>query len=117
MKAHQFLDQAPNFGGGVARNNLDIANSGTPKGFLFYSIASGCFLPDVVASALKFDCVQRLAVSIHDQQVNALGIDCPKGVLVITPQYFTQTDLPIARQPGLSDSNALSSTESSRRSG
>ena len=90
---HQFLDKAPKVRWHrVTCDHLVIANTCPPESLLLYSIACRCRRL-MMASALVLDCVSRLAVLVHEKQVNTFGVYAAVGVCILAAQNLAQRHL------------------------
>jgi hypothetical protein len=69
----QPLHHPPQLSGRVAGDHLDVADARPPQRFLLDRVASsGCVRALEMRGTLVLDRVQRPALVVHDQQVDAL---------------------------------------------
>ena len=76
--AHGGLD----LGGCVTARDFDIADAGFAQRFPLHGITRCGLAAEMVTGALELDRVQRAAIAIDDEQVDAFGVDGKERVLV-----------------------------------
>jgi hypothetical protein len=78
--------------GAIVRSDFDVPDAGLAERFLLHRI-SGCRSTLVMTVALIFDSGYRPATLVYDEDVDSLGIDRVKRILIRRHQDFPEASL------------------------